>query len=535
MSIITSQTTPRGNGFQLGDGQSPAGRFLSGIAWGKSPFGQQETGGARRTAPEYIRLAKEGGVKSRNTDLPTSWKTRRVTVMGLGTFGGGAAVTRFLVERGAIVTLTDLKSETELAASLQTLAPHFPERLVLGRHEERDFREADWIVVNPAVKPDNSFLDIAQTSGASLTTEMNVFWDRHRGRTIAVTGSNGKSTTAAMVHAILQAADFTTRLGGNIGRSLLEEVDGIEPNAWTVLELSSFQLHWLDEIQPRPDIAVVTNFSPNHLDWHPTLDHYRQAKQTILRYQTDNDAVVMNADDAEVSHWPTSAQTFRFGENITEGIQAAGCGGGDWRIRMGEVEETIPLADWLSLPGRHNQLNAAAAVLASLTAGATMQDLEKGLRSFAGLPHRLEFVIEKAGRRFYNDSIATTPESTEKALEAFDEPILLLFGGRNKGADLDSVADKISRRAKAVALLGEVGPHVSARLEDLGLPQNKKMVAQSLNEAVSWLGDRSERGDVVLLSPGCASYDWFKSFEDRGTQFAQLAKSWEPTVPPLAS
>ena len=228
-----------------------------------------------------------------------SLKNRRVTVMGLGRFGGGVSVTRFLASHGAIVTLTDLASETDLGESLAALEPHSPARIILGRHDESDFRETDLVVVNPAVKPDNPYLKIAQEAGVPLTSEMNLFWQFHRGKTVAVTGSNGKSTTTAMIHAILQRARFSSRLGGNIGHSLLEEVESIQPDDWTVLELSSFQLRDLDRLRARPDVAVVTNFTSNHLDWHGTLDDYRRSKQTILRWQTANDVAVLNADDAE--------------------------------------------------------------------------------------------------------------------------------------------------------------------------------------------------------------------------------------------
>lgn len=462
-----------------------------------------------------------------------SWKNRRVTVMGLGRFGGGVAVTRFLVQRGAVVTLTDLASEAELAESLEALKPFLPARLVLGRHEERDFRDTDCLVVNPAVKPDNPFLKLAADAGVPLTSEMNLFWQSHRGRSIAVTGSNGKSTTAAMIHAMLSQAGFRSRLGGNIGRSLLDEVDDIQDHDWTVLELSSFQLERLNSIRPRPDVAVMTNFTPNHLDWHGSLANYRKAKQTVLRNQTAEDTTILNADDPEVSRWATAARRLGFGEHTEDGEQGEGIfavspASSRWRIRVGEIDQTIPLGDWLSVPGRHNQQNAAAALLAALCVGVSFDEAKTGLQKFSGLPHRLEFVIETAGRRFYNDSIATTPESVERALTAFSEPIILLVGGSDKGIDLTPLTKQIARRVKAAALLGETGPMLQRDLQDRGVVGDAFRVCRSLEEAVRWAGERSQRGDVILLSPGCASYDWFRNFAERGEQFARLAKSWQP-------
>lgn len=458
------------------------------------------------------------------------WKNRRVTVMGLGRFGGGIAVTRFLVQRGAVVTLTDTASETELADSLNALVPYRPARLVLGRHEEQDFRNVDCIVVNPAVKPNHPLLQIAMAAGVPLTSEMSLFWALQRGRIVAVTGSNGKSTTAAMIHAILREAGIPVRLGGNIGHSLLEEVEDIQETDWSVLELSSFQLTALDRMLARPDVAVVTNFSPNHLDWHGTLENYRDAKQVLLRYQTPRDVAVLNADDPEVSTWPTSARQLNFGEHAghRDGVFAASPGSTEWHLRIGSFTETIPLGDWLRVPGRHNQQNAAAALAAALSAGATLPAAKSALQHFAGLPHRLQFITETAGRRFYNDSIATTPESVAMALDAFTQPIILLAGGSDKGTDLSAFAAQLSQRAKAIALMGETGPRIDQHLKQQKPSTAKAQVCRTFAETLTWAMQQSAPGDVILLSPGCASYDWFRNFADRGEQFTQFAKSWQP-------
>ncbi len=449
--------------------------------------------------------------------------------MGLGRFGGGVAAARFLLQRGAIVTLTDLAKEAELTESLEALAPYAPARMVFGRHEEDDFRQADLIVVNPAVKPENPFLKIAQSAGVPLTSEMNLFWQFHQGRSVAVTGSNGKSTTSAMIYEILRHAGFRCRLGGNIGKSLLEVVEEIQPKDWTVLELSSFQLWDLNRLHPQPNVAVVTNFTPNHLDWHGSLAHYREAKQSLLRRQTCEDVAILNADD-EVSTWPTSAKRLGFGETDTgnAGVFAVAGSSRDWRVRMHGFDRTISLAEWLELPGRHNQHNAAAAIAAGLSAGATLEQAQVALESFLGLPHRLQFVIETAGRRFYNDSIATTPESAMMALAAFTQPIILLAGGYDKGMDLAEMSARIAQRAKAVALLGTTAAILKEHLTKLGFPAESARICRSLAEAVCWSADCSQAGDVVLLSPGCASYDWFQNFAERGAQFTRLAQSWQP-------
>ncbi|MFQ5731409.1 MAG: Mur ligase family protein, partial [Planctomycetaceae bacterium] len=220
----------------------------------------------------------------------------RVTVMGLGRFGGGVGAVQFLQRRGAAVTVTDVLPAEDLAESLAQIDVDALEALHVGGHVEKDFHAADAIVVNPAVRRNHPMLRVARDAGVPLTSEMNLFWRLRQGPVIGVTGSNGKSTTAALVHSILQADGWSVRLGGNIGGSLLPVVDEIGPNDWTVVELSSFQLHELDRIPSSPEVAVVTNFAPNHLDWHGGLDEYCEAKQTIVRWQCPDGISVLNGD-----------------------------------------------------------------------------------------------------------------------------------------------------------------------------------------------------------------------------------------------
>jgi len=221
------------------------------------------------------------------SDYEFDFAGKRVTVLGLGRFGGGIGAVRFLASCGAEVTVTDLKTEAELADSILQIADCPEIKFRLGEHCDSDFATADLIVVSPAVPPTNGFLQIAQENGVPITTEISLFWQRNRGKVIAVTGSVGKSTTTSLIHSIVQAAGLTCWLGGNIGKSLLSMVEEIQPSDYVILELSSFQLFDLDRISAAPDVAVVTNFSPNHLDWHGSIENYRHAKQTILRRQSE--------------------------------------------------------------------------------------------------------------------------------------------------------------------------------------------------------------------------------------------------------
>jgi UDP-N-acetylmuramoylalanine--D-glutamate ligase len=433
---------------------------------------------------------------------------RPVTVMGLGSFGGGLGAVRFLVEQGARVTVTDSRSADQLAESLAELDGVPVVKWTLGRHDDADFDTAELVVVNPAVRRDHPLLCRCRERGIPLTSEMNLFWQHQRGIVLAVTGSNGKSTTTAMLHNILRQTGRTCWLGGNLGRSLLPVVDQISPEDFVVLELSSFQLHDLDRLQARPHVGLVTNFSPNHLDWHGTVEEYRRAKQSLLRWQAADDVAVLNADDEDVRTWPTNAAIRWFG----------------WD----QADAELPaVGDWVRLPGRHNFANALAAATAARAVGATLEQVRCGLETYAPLPHRLQFIGEAAGRRFYNDSLATTPESTLVALDAFVEPIVLLAGGYDKRVDLSAMAAAIATKSKAVALMGQTAPALQALIASNA--DRRTHCSEPLPDfptTFTWAVEQTSPGDVVVLSPGCASYDWFRHFADRGEQFAQLAREW---------
>lgn len=459
------------------------------------------------------------------------YQNRRVLVMGLGSFGGGIGAVKFLVRRGAVVTVTDLRPAEKLAESLAELRETPPDRLVLGEHHETDFRDTDLVVVNPAVKRDCPYIDVALKAGVPVTSEMNLFWKWNRAPVIAVTGSNGKSTTTAMIHVIVE--QLVRRqpgrhawLGGNIGTSLLPSVDQIRSTDIVVLELSSFQLADLDRLEVSPHVAVVTNFAPNHLDWHGTLDHYRHSKQSILRWQSASDIAVMNVDDADTRDWAVNGKRLGFGLHDA-GLLGAFFDNREAVVRSENGEQRWPLSHWLKLPGEHNIANALAATAAAVAVGADAECVQTAVENYQPLPHRLQFVAEVAGRRFFNDSLATTPESTEVALQAFDAPIILLAGGYDKHVDLGRMAMAIARRTKAVSLMGQTAEKLRAWV--LSLDQAACKVSEphlTFVAAFDWAIQQSAPGDVILLSPGCASYDWFRNFSDRGAQFTELVRRY---------
>ncbi|MFG0334715.1 MAG: UDP-N-acetylmuramoyl-L-alanine--D-glutamate ligase [Maioricimonas sp. JB049] len=448
----------------------------------------------------------------------------RATVMGLGTFGGGVGATRFLVQRGADVTVTDLRPADELADSLKQLQGLAPAAVHLGGHQAADFERADIVVVSPAVPPDNRYLQLATATGALLTSEINLFCLECPACVIGVTGSSGKSTTAALIHGLLQASGRNSWLGGNIGESLLPRLDEITADDLVVLELSSFQLEQLNAICWSPGIAVVTNFTPNHLDRHGTLATYEHAKQTILRWQQVDDVAILNADDEQVVAWPAQGRVIRFGASVAEGDRVQ-IRGDDLDLRLQDLSSAVSCQD-SPLPGAHNRENLAAAVAAVIAATGETRSalLEAGLGQFRGLPHRLQAVGAAAGRMFVNDSKSTTPEATVAALEAFRRPVMLIAGGADKGVDLAPLAREIATRAKGVALIGAVGPELGRLLAEEQSGNLLRHVATSLEDAVRWSFDASDEGDVILLSPGCASFGWFGSYVARGREFVQLVE-----------
>ncbi|MFZ4575169.1 MAG: UDP-N-acetylmuramoyl-L-alanine--D-glutamate ligase [Phycisphaerales bacterium] len=428
---------------------------------------------------------------------------KKITVMGLGNFGGGAGVARWLAGRGATVLVTDTKNRLDLGesvAALEDLMKAGSVRLRLGEHRLEDFTACDAVVANPAVpKPwDNVYLKAAREAGVAVLTEIGLLLDRlpDRSRTIAVTGSAGKSTTASIIaHAIKQIGEPVV-MGGNIGGSLLAEVGtGITDRTWVVLELSSAMLHWNPDWSPR--IGVVTNISRNHLDWHGAFEHYEVSKRNILRSQRPGDTAVLGYG---VAHWETAPGVARVVVPEGAGVKC------------------------MHIPGGHNAWNgavAAAAVCAALP-HAPRDAIERAVCSFAGLPHRLEYVCESRGVRCFNDSKSTTPESTLLALAAFDSKrVHLIAGGYDKQADLNPIA-RAARGLAGLYTVGTTGAAIATAARESG---GAPLECDTVDRAVHEIFARARPGDVMLLSPGCASWDQFTNYEHRGDRFSALARA----------
>ena len=451
---------------------------------------------ARFDRKTYQACATASSMKQTGLD----WTGRRVTLMGLGVHGGGLGAARFLVERGARVTISDAADHTTLAASLRQLRDVPIEAIRLNGHDEVDFRHAEVVVVNPAIPPDNHYLKLARRSGAVLTSEIEIFLRHCSGRVIGVTGSNGKSTTCAMISSILKTAGQSGWLGGNFGGSLLSSLPQISPKDWVVLELSSFQLAHLGSRAPLPTIAAITNCTPNHIDWHGDFETYRRAKQRLIAEQSPGATTVVHGDDPLFDTWARAA--------------------------AGRVRTAWPLdrLDVLSVLGHHNRQNAALAAAVAEAAGVELLSIARGLQAFQGLRNRLERIADVRGRRVINDSKSTTPHATTMALAAVDGPLWLLAGGHSKGAPLDELAMAIVARAQGAALFGASRHALQSAITHCD-PDFKTCTTEHLADALAWCWRQSQTGDVILLSPACASHDQYHDFVARGTSFCRLARA----------
>lgn len=434
----------------------------------------------------------------------TDVRNKRVTVAGLGRFGGGIAVTRWLVEQGAAsVLVTDKDSAEKLADSVKKL-DGLPIEFRLGEHREEDFMSADLVVTSPAVPPTSPYLQAAFDAGVPITTEIRLFVERCPCTIVGVTGTKGKSTTSTLLHRML-ASRFKTWVGGNLGGSLLADLPQMEKTDLVVLELSSYMLWWLGGMRWSPHVGLVTLVTSDHLEWHGDVQGYVDAKRNLLRFQRPDDYAVLNEEDAV-------ARSFAHG--------AAG------KVVLFGLRDRKPFE--LKLPGQHNQLNAQGAFAAAQIFGVSWDEAQAAIREQDPLPHRLQLVHESNGVRWVNDSIATVPDAAVAALESFPpHRVIQIVGGYDNGTPVTALCNALAERAKAALCTGPTGKRIAAGLAESSLPSGACGVYDcgDLATAVKTARTIATSGDVVLLSPGSKSYDEFSNFEQRGEAFARLASS----------
>ena len=445
-------------------------------------------------------------------------KGRRVLVVGLGKSGIASAL--FLADRGARVEVSDTKSEEELHHEI----PQLLDRGIgveAGYHGERTFTEQQLIVISPGVPFDVPQLVQARQAGIPVIGELELAARYLKGQIIAITGSNGKTTTTALTGEIIAAGGKKTLVGGNIGTPAISFVDEATDDTWIVLEVSSFQLETIQTFHPK--IAMVLNVTPDHLDRHHTFENYAAAKARIFENQTATDYTLLNADDATCAAMAAQTRAAVCWFSRQHAVERGAFVHGDnivW-IDGGHEQQIMPVSD-IGLKGAHNLENVLAGVCAGMLAGVAPPDIRRAVANFKAVEHRLEYVATVRGVAYYNDSKATNVDATIKALESFPGRIHLILGGKDKGSDYSLLNQLLAERVKRVYTIGAAAAKIESQIK--GAPV---VSSGTIDNAVRKAAETATDGDIVLLAPACASFDQFMSYEHRGRVFKDLVKQLE--------
>ena len=440
---------------------------------------------------------------------------KRVLVVGLGKSGLAAA--HFLKERGARVTVSDARPATLIAELSELLDQGF--MVEAGSHGLLTFRRQDLIVVSPGVPMSTPVLSQVRAMGAHIIGELELGVEFLQGEVIGVTGSNGKTTTTTLLGEILKAAGRPTLVGGNIGLPVTALVAESSPESWSVIEVSSFQLETVETFRPR--IAVVLNITPDHLDRHGSFEAYAAAKARITEFQTAEDFLVLNGEDkaTQMVAAKTQAQIYWFSgrRQIKQGAFVHGESIFFSARVGGKPEPVMPVAE-ITLAGVHNVENVLAAICAARLAGVDSETIRSAVGAFKAVEHRLEFVREVGGVRYYNDSKATNVDATMKAVASFDGGIHLILGGKDKDSDYTTLAPLLREKVRTVITIGSAAEKIERELDGVVKIES----AETLERAVAFAHAEAKGGETVLLAPACSSFDQFENYEQRGRVFKEL-------------
>jgi UDP-N-acetylmuramoylalanine--D-glutamate ligase len=443
---------------------------------------------------------------------------RGKSVLVVGLARSGLAAAHWLSEHGAVVTVSDLRPPSAFSKEIPELL-HSKVGLEFGLHQESTFLRQDFIVISPGVPADLPVLNLARRRGIPVVPEVELSSWFLEGRLVGITGTNGKTTTTALLGRILEASGFSTFVGGNIGVPLLSAVDRDPPASVIVSELSSFQLETIDAF--RPHVAVLLNLSPNHLDRHANFEAYIAAKARIFRNQTQGDYAILNADDDNVMKLARSIRSqkvlFSRRKELASGVFISGA---TFLYRVLYLEVALTKTTDVRLLGEFNLENVLAAAAAACVLGAEFGSIRRAVRGFTGVEHRLEFVGEVRGVDFYNDSKATSVDAATKALSTFASGVHLILGGKDKGAPYAPLRSLLKDRVREVLVIGAAQKRIVGELSGAA----EVVEAGDLETAVRTAAKRAVRGDVVLLAPACSSFDQFENFEHRGRVFKELVK-----------
>ena len=434
-------------------------------------------------------------------------------VLIIGAARSGIAAAKFLIKQGAIVALNDRKPIEQWSPEALAVKD-LGVGLLPGEPPSWLLDQIELVVVSPGVPATIIPIRYAERAGAEVIGEVELAARYLKGRVVAITGSNGKTTTTSLIGELLRDAGLpNVQVGGNIGKALISMIDDSRDDGWTVAELSSFQLETIKTF--RPSIAVVLNVTPNHMDRYETFNDYAAAKHRIFMNQTEDDVAVLNADDPTVSSWESGLRarviSFSVRRELEHGVFLRG-------KELVSGDQVLLNVDELKLRGLHNVENVAAAFAAGIAAGASVESMAETAKRFNPVEHRLEFVAEIDGIRFYNDSKATSVDATLKALEAFADDagkIVLILGGRGKKAPYEPLASLVKTKVRKLVLIGEDAETIANELGEFAAIER----ATDMKDAVSISFKAAEKGDLVLLAPACASFDMFDSFEHRGKVF----------------
>lgn len=450
---------------------------------------------------------------------------KKVLVMGAAR--SGVACAKFLAQRGATVALNDAKLFDNWSAEARELRTQGIGCLP-GDVPGWLLDQIDLLVVSPGIPGKAIPLRYAERAGAEVIGEVELASRFLKGRMVAITGSNGKTTTTSLIGQLLKEAGLQTQVGGNIGTPLISLVETSRDDGWTVVEMSSFQLETIKEFHPQ--VAIVLNVTPNHMDRYESLTDYAGAKHRIFMNQGLGDVAILNADDEIVSSWAKGLRAhvvkFSSKHELNEGLFLRGR---EIVSRSGSAEKTLMAQNEMKLRGLHNVENVMAALSAGLACGASPTSMRETIRNFEPVEHRLEFVSEIGGVKFYNDSKATSVDATVKALEAFaddDGKVVLILGGRGKKAPYAPLASLVKAKVRKLVLIGEDAETIADELGNLASHES----AKDMKDAVARSFEAAEAGDTVLLAPACASFDMFDSFEHRGRVFKEAVSSLKSQV-----
>lgn len=470
--------------------------------------------------------------------------SKNVAILGMGI--EGVALASYLIDKSASVTLLDCKSQFEIETSLPASKDIFLDKryvLNLGESYLSDLNKFDVIFRSPGIRYLLPEIQEASRAGVIISSQIKLFFDLCPAKIIGVTGTKGKGTTSSLIYEIMKKNDqirmtksekpTKTYLAGNIGTPAISFVDELKENDWVILELSSFQLQ---DLHKSPHIAVVLNISSDHLDYHTDEVEYHEAKLSIVKFQQPKDFAIVNMDYLTSFKFAsaTDAKCYYFSGNksVDDGAYVRATIGKNnvYEVvcNIGGQEKIVCKSNEIKLFGRHNLENIAAATLATSVAGIELDLISEVAKDFKGLPHRLEFVREISGVKIFNDSFSTNPDPTMAAVRAFKEPKLLILGGSTKGADFDEMGKEISESdVKAIALIGDEADNIGRSLKSNNFDGEIYDSGYDLNSAIASLFKVASRGDVLIFSPACASFDMFKNYKNRGEVFKEAVASFD--------